>query len=70
MRFALALLALLALAFVACSDDDTGNGADTGPPAVEGTSYRTASGVTIIEFATADKDPSAVGDSVAVQAAE
>ena len=79
MRILLAVFALLAFAFVACSDDDsetnaqdtptdaTGNGADTGPPPFEGTTFTTERGVEVIEFASGSaEDPTIVGDAVAV----
>lgn len=72
MRIVFVLCALFALAFVACSDDDNGNGgasngADTGPPAIEGTTFTTELGVQVTVIATgSNEDPSAAGDSVAV----
>ncbi len=68
------IVALLALAFVACSDgdgDDAGNGIptdapDTGPPPIEGTPYTTARGVEITVFGTGNEDQSVVGDAVSV----
>lgn len=70
MRFALALIALLAFAFVACSDDDEpdiSDGQANGPPPIEGTTFTTELGVQVTVIATgSNEDPSAVGDSVAV----
>ena len=71
MRIAVALIAVLALAFIACSDDAE-NGIptaapNTGPPPIEGTPYTTARGVEITVFATgSEEDPSIVGDAVSV----
>ena len=75
----LALIALLAFALIACSDDDsetnvqdtptdaTGNGADSGPPPIEGTTFTTERGVEVIEFSSGSEvDPTIVGDTVAV----
>ncbi len=69
-KTALALLALLTFAFVACSDDDEAeisDGQANGPPAIEGTTYTTERGVQVTVIATgSNEDPSAVGDAVAV----
>ncbi len=69
-RTALALFALLALAFVACSDDDeaeVSDGQANGPPAIEGETFTTERGVVVIEFASGSaEDPTMVGDTVAV----
>lgn len=75
MRIAVALIALLALTLLACSDGDDDeaanriptDAADTGPPPIEGTPYTTTRGVEITVFGTGNReDPSVVGDAVSV----
>jgi peptidylprolyl isomerase len=72
-KTALALITVLALVFVACSDGDDATSedptdtADVGPPSIEGESYTTDLGVQIIEFASGSaEDPTVNGDAVSV----
>ena len=69
MRFVFALIALLAFAFVACSDDEAevSDLQVDGPPPIEGPTFTTERGVQVTVIATgSEEDPSGFGDNVAV----
>ena len=69
MRVLLAVFALLALALVACSDDDTGNGGDSAvcPARESGETWTTDGGVEVTQRLNGEElDPAQTGDALAV----